>query len=422
MTVETPRGPDTPRPLRVALFSGNYNYTADGANMSLNRLVDHLQGKGVQVRVYSPTSPHPAFPPVGELVSVPSIALPRRSDYRLALGMPPTVRRDVRAFEPDLIHLSAPDLLGAAARRLARSMGVPVVASVHTHFDSYLDYYALGWLRPWVRRRVHAFYRACDYVLAPTAAIAEQLRIESVPARVRIWSRGVDTQRFSPAHRCQEWRRAQGLDPERPVIAFLGRIVMEKGLAVFVETIRRLERTGAPMQVVVIGDGPARDWFAQRLPGAVFTGFLDGDALSTALASADILLNPSCTETLGNVNLEAMASGLALVCADAPNTRALMRDGANARLCPGAEPRAFCQAIEALIADPAERARLGREAREQSLAYRWGEIMDAVVDVYQEALAGRRAVGARHVLRGPWSRSKDPPQVASHEAAETLAE
>ena len=126
------------------------------------------------------------------------------------------------------------------------------------------------------------------------------------------------------------WRRAHGLGDERPVIVFLGRIVPEKGLAVFAETIRLLEQRCGSMQVLVIGDGPSRAWFSERLPGAVFTGFLKGEALATALASGDIFFNPSATETIGNVNLEAMASGLAMVCADVPNTRALLRNGISA--------------------------------------------------------------------------------------------
>ncbi|HEX7944611.1 MAG TPA: glycosyltransferase family 1 protein, partial [Phenylobacterium sp.] len=341
-------------PLRVALFSGNYNYTLDGASKSLNRLVDHLQRvAGAQVRVYSPTTPNPAFAPVGELVSAPSVAIPLRPDYRLALGLTPAVRQDVQSFRPHLIHLSAPDLLGLGALKFARTLGVPVVASVHTLFDTYLDYYALGWLRPFMRRRLWAFYSACDYVLAPTEAIADELRVEALPARVRIWARGVDPELFHPGRRCEAFRRAHGLTGERPVIVFMGRIVLEKGLAVFAEAIQRLEQACGPMQVLVIGDGPARAWFIERLPGAVFTGFLTGETLATALASGDIFFNPSPTETFGNVNLEAMACGLAMVCADVANSRALLPAGDGALLCDPGDPAAYAAALASLVQDPA---------------------------------------------------------------------
>ena len=381
------------RPLRIALFSGNYNYTIDGANKSLNRLVGHLQDTlGAVVRVYSPTAPQPAFAPVGDLVSVPSVKIPFRADYRPALGLPAATRRDVEAFAPDLIHLSAPDLLGSAALKLGRRLNVPVVSSLHTLFDSYLDYYALGWLRPLVRRKLWKFYGACDYVLTPTSAIADELRAERLPVRIRTWARGVDAALFNPARRDEAWRLSQGFDPDRPVIVFLGRIVMEKGIGAFAETIAQLEAAGRSPQVLVIGDGPARQWFHERLPNAVFTGFLSGEALATALASADIFLNPSTTETFGNVNLEAMASGLAMVCADAPNTRSLLRHGRNAMLCAPDQPSSYAEALSDLILDAETRRRMGAEALARSAAYRWTEILNEVVDVYHEALEHRDVV------------------------------
>lgn len=401
------------RPLRVALFSGNYNYTLDGANKSLNRLVAHLESHvGAEVRVYSPTSPTPAFSPAGRLISVPSIKIPFRGDYRLALGLSEGARRDVEAFRPDLIHLSAPDLLGWAALRLARSRNVPVVASLHTLFDSYLDYYGLGLLRPMARRKLWTFYGACDYVMTPTEAIGDELRAQNLSTQVRTWARGVDQDLFHPGRRSQSWRISQGFTPDRPVIVFLGRIVMEKGLASFVEAIHAMEAAGRAPEVLVIGDGPARGWFEERLPRAVFTGFLTGEALATALASGDIFLNPSTTETFGNVNLEAMACGLAMVCADAPNTRALLRHGHSAWLCSG-RSGAYAEALTALLDDEQQRRRLAAAALQRSAAYRWTEILDEVVDVYAEALSARQATPA---FRSPRVRRPilaDPPPASA---------
>lgn len=385
MDIKTLTGAERARPMRIALFSGNYNYTLDGANKTLNRLVGHLQNHmGADVRVYSPTSPTPAFAPAGELISVPSVRIPFRSDYRLALGLPPAIRRDVEAFRPDLVHLSAPDLLGSAALKLARAMEVPVVASLHTLFDTYLDYYGLGFLRPLARRQLWKFYDACDYVLAPTEAIAEELRARTRSPRIRTWARGVDPELFNPGRRDETWRAQQGFDSDRPVIVFLGRIVMEKGLAAFAGAIAQLEESGHAPQVLVIGDGPARAWFEQRLPTAVFPGFLIGDALAKALASGDIFFNPSTTETFGNVNLEAMASGLALVCADAPNTRALLGRGRDAMLCQSEQD--YADALSALLVDGQMHRGLARKALARSTAYRWTKVLDDVVAVYAEAL------------------------------------
>ena len=123
--------------LRVALFSGNYNYVRDGANQALNRLVGYLLRQGVKVRVYSPIVEHPAFPPTGDLVSVPSVAIPGRPEYRLPIAVPSSVRRDLELFAPNIVHVSSPDIVGHRAVSWARRRQVAVVASVHTRFDSY---------------------------------------------------------------------------------------------------------------------------------------------------------------------------------------------------------------------------------------------------------------------------------------------
>jgi hypothetical protein len=117
--------------LRIALFSGNYNYVRDGANQALNRLVEYLLRQGAEVRIYSPTVAKPALPPLGEVVHIPSVAIPRRKEYKFPLGIPRSVRRDIRDFAPNIFHIASPDVLGHRAVTLARGMGVPVVASVH---------------------------------------------------------------------------------------------------------------------------------------------------------------------------------------------------------------------------------------------------------------------------------------------------
>jgi glycosyltransferase involved in cell wall biosynthesis len=172
--------------LRIALFTGNYNYVREGANNALNRLVGHLLDRGAEVRVYSPTSRTPAFEPVGDLISVPSVPLPVRSEFRLALGLALHVRRDVEAFDPNVVHVATPDLLGSAAQRFARRKGVPVVASFHTMFEAYLDYYGLGMLGSWAWRRQKSYYQRAELVLVPSAAMRSHIaRMGGVAGSIR---------------------------------------------------------------------------------------------------------------------------------------------------------------------------------------------------------------------------------------------
>ena len=383
-------------PLRIALFTGNFNYTRDGAAQALGRLVEHLRAvEGAEVRIYSPTSPEVDAQAHAGLVSVPSVTLPGRPEYRLALGLTGDVRRDVTDFDPDIVHLSTPDLLGFQAQRLAKAMQTPVVASLHTRFETYFAYYGLGWIEPLIEQTLRGFYQRCDFVLVPHAAMAREMAVDDLTGRVRVWSRGVDGALFDPARRDMEWRRSLGISDDEPVILFLGRVVMEKGLAVFADTVDLLRAEGVKFRVLVIGDGPARPWLAQRMPDAVFTGFLTGSELARAATCADIFLNPSATEAFGNVTLEAMACGLAVVCADLDNSRALVAQGVSGMMCPPSDAGAYARAIAGLIARPATRQALGRAARLASARHGWDAVLDSVVDVYEEALHSGRLRGVR---------------------------
>jgi len=374
--------------LRIALFSGNYNMVRDGANKALNRLVRYLLDNGAAVRVYSPTIPEPAFEPAGDLVSVPSVPIPGRSEYRFATGLPKRVKEDIYAFAPNLIHLSAPDLLANKAQKIAADLNVPVVASLHTLFETYLDYYGLGFARPMGERYLVRFYRRCDYVLAPNELLAEEMRRKTgLGDHVRLWSRGVDHHNWSPQHRDLGWRRAQGYADDEAVLLFFGRLVKEKGLDIFEELVSELRRRGRRARPLIVGAGPAGDDLAQRIGDAVFTGHVEGPALARAVASADILINPSTTEAFGNVNLEAMASGVALISAEAPAARALIRDGETGLLVPPRDVAAYADAVEMLIDDTARRRQLAEAAMEASKAFRWSAILDRVIDTYQQAVA-----------------------------------
>ena len=376
--------------LRVALFSGNYNYVRDGANQALNRLVGYLLRQGVKVRVYSPTVEHPAFPPTGDLVSVPSIAIPSRSEYRLPLALPASVRRDLEAFAPNIVHVSSPDIVGHRAVSWARKRKVAVAASVHTRFETYLEYYHLQWLEPLVRAGLRRFYHRCEIVLAPAESTALILRAQRMNRDITIWTRGIDRDQFNPERRDIEWRRAQGIADDQTVVAFLGRIVMEKGLDVFADAIHAVEPLGVKHRVLVIGEGPARAWFEQQLPGAIFTGQLTGADLARALASADLFFNPSITEAFGNVTLEAMACALPVIAAEATGATNLVHTGITGTLVDGTDSGAFADAIARYARDPEMRRRHGLGGLEIARTMDWDTINSAVVRAYKHAIIKRQ--------------------------------
>jgi len=379
--------------LRIALFSGNYNYTRDGANQALNRLVGSLLELGASVRVYSPTVEKPAFEPTGELIGVPSIGMPfGRGEYRLSLGLGRRVRQDLEKFAPNIVHLSAPDPSAHAALRWAQDHDVPVLASVHTRFETYPRYYGFAWAEPaivWILRRL---YNRCDALVAPSQSMIDELLAMKMHDDIGLWSRGVDRTIFDPSKRDMEWRRSLGLADDDVAIVFLGRLVMEKGLDVFAETIVQLRKQQVPHKVLVIGDGPARGWFETNLPGGIFAGFQTGADLGRALASGDVFFNPSITETFGNVTLEAMASGLPVVAAGATGASSLVHEGETGRLVPPGDAQAFADAIAPYCTDNDLRAQHGAAGEAKSREYSWSAINRVVAELYVRLVEERQAL------------------------------
>ena len=380
-----------PADLRVALFSGNYNYTRDGANQALNLLVGHLLDRGVKVRVYSPTSDTPAFAPTGDLVSVPAFPLPGRGEYKLGRGLTTKVRTDLAAFAPNIVHVSAPEILGHSAVAWARKNNIASVASFHTRFETYPRYYRAGFLEPLIIRMMTRFYNRFDEVVAPSRSMADLIRSWGVTVPIDIWSRGVRHDRFNPAMRDLDWRRSLGIADDEVAVGFLGRLVLEKGLDIFADVVNELTRRGVRHKVLVVGDGPARGWFADRVPGAVFAGFQSGDDLGRAVASMDVFFNPSVTETFGNVTSETMAAGVAVVAARATGTVDLVEDGVTGFMVPPRDVGAYADAIQRLIEDPALRASAGAAGHRAAQQYRWDTANEAVITAYLEVMARRGA-------------------------------
>jgi phosphatidylinositol alpha 1,6-mannosyltransferase len=372
--------------LRIALFSGNYNMTVDGANKALNRLVGYLLAQGAAVRVYSPTVDDPDFEPTGDLVSVPSMAIPNRPEYRIPLWLSPRVKADLQAFNPNVLHISSPDQVSRQAAAWARDRNIPVACSVHTRFETYFRYYNLSFVEPlmvaWLRR----LYRRCDALIAPSESFAQVLRDQRMNYDIGIWTRGVERDIFLPSRRDMAWRRDLGIADETPVIAFLGRLVMEKGLDVFADSIDQLTRRGVKHDVVVIGEGPAGEWFQSRLPNAKFVGFQGGTDLARAIASCDMLLNPSVTETFGNVTLEAMACGLPVVAARATGSASIVKHRVTGCLVEPGAVSLFADELERYCTDGALRAAHGAAALDESKSYQWDAINQSVADTYMRLI------------------------------------
>jgi glycosyltransferase involved in cell wall biosynthesis len=223
----------------------------------------------------------------------------------------------------------------------------------------------------------------------PAESTAAVLRAQRMNRNIAIWARGVDRQQFNPGRRDMGWRRGLGIADDELAVAFLGRVVMEKGLDVFADTADELTRRGVRHKVMVIGDGPARPWFEGRIPAGIFLGHQEGPDLARRLASADVLLNPSITETFGNVTLEAMACKLPVIAAEATGATSLIRDGENGVLVDAGDIDGFADALQAYAEDPALRERHGAAGLAFAETQDWDRINSAVIRTYRRAIERR---------------------------------
>jgi glycosyltransferase involved in cell wall biosynthesis len=374
------------REKRIALFTGNYNHIADGVSRTLNRLVGYLERNNISVLVFGPTIDEPAIEHAGELVVVPSVPAPGRPEYRLTGRMTREVRQRLEQYAPTIIHVAAPDVLGIQARRYARRRAIPLVATYHTHFSSYLSYYKLSVMESTVWSYLRWFYEPFHEIYVPTQSMAEVLHEQGITQGIEIWPRGVETAQFSPERRSLDWRRQHGIQEDDCVVTFVSRIVWEKGLDVFAAVVEKLEERYASVRSVIVGEGPARSALEERLARTIFLGHLEARELATAYASSDIFLFPSETETFGNVTLEAMASGVPAVCANATGSRSLVAHGETGFLVPARDIDGFYRAVEQLALDSELRRRMGSAGFERAAAYDWEAVLGKMVLFYDHIL------------------------------------
>lgn len=372
--------------IRVALFSGNYNHIRDGVSLTLNRLVKFLQEQGAEVLIFAPTKENPALDHEGEMHSVPSKSIPGRPEYLISTGFPGNLKEKLEAFKPNLIHIATPDMLGYKALKWAKKNNVSVVSSFHTHFASYLKYYKLQLLEPLGWSYLRWFYENCEQVYVPTPSMIEELREKNIETDLRIWARGIDTDTFNPEKRSDDWRKDHGFSADDVVITFVSRLVWEKNLEIYARVVNSISDKYNNAKALIVGDGPAMAEMRKLMPDAIFTGFLKGDELSIAYASSDIFFFPSDTETFGNVTLEAMASGLPCVVADAVGSKSLVEDGINGYLADVDTEKEFFDAIEKLLPNASRRQEMAEKSVEKAKGYTWKSINMKLLEDYRDVL------------------------------------
>jgi len=375
--------------MKIAYFSESLLPHVDGVSRTLAQLFGFLEKEGVDFRVFSPFTPPPEISWAGRVHRVPYIRVPVYKDYRMTVPMGHRISARLDDYGPDLIHVVSPTPVAVRAEKYGQRNGIPVVASFHTHFVSYFQYYGIGGLEGfgwWLMRK---FYARCKVVYAPSHGIIRELAAHGID-NTELWSRGIDLGRFSPRWRDAGLRARAGADDETPVLLLVSRLVKEKDLADLVAAERILRERGWKHRLVFVGDGPMRPELEKALPDAFFAGHQTGEALARWYASGDVFVFPSTTETFGNVILEAHASGLPAVVVDRGGPPDLVEPGVTGLVARANDPADFAAKVEVLLADPEARRKMGCRGREAAARRDWSAINGRLLESYRQVVEHAR--------------------------------
>ncbi len=395
--------------MRIALFTETFLPKVDGIVNTLCYLLQHLAERGHESLLFAPTSPTPEYART-RIIAVGGRPFPLYPELKLASPMV-NIRQHLLDFQPHLVHAVQPITLGTAGMWHARRLGIPVVASYHTDIAGYAAQWGLEWLQAPIWHTFRAIHQQADLNLCPSAETMQQLKAHDFP-RLRVWTRGVDTEQFSPAWRSLAWRqRLTNGHTDAPLLLYVGRLSPEKR----VEWLRPLLDHFPQVRLAIVGDGPAREKLQRLFAGTAthFTGYLRGQELAHAYAAADIFTFPSAHETLGNVVLEAMASGLPVVAAASGGPLDVVTHNHNGLLFEPDNINSLIAQVRHLLTNPHLMQRLGQQARANAMQRSWSQVLDGLLQDYQGVIQQANSAmipAAGQTAVRPHAQQVQPPQ------------
>ncbi|MCY4466950.1 MAG: glycosyltransferase family 1 protein [Chloroflexi bacterium] len=376
--------------MRVALVSETFLPKVDGIVKVACLLLDHLSARGIEAMVIAPRYGENLRYNHASVRSLPSIAVPLYPEARLGF-VTSGLFRDIAAFQPDIAHLFHPVMTGIPTMAMLKWLGVQTVASFHLDYARLASQFQLGGLRldvmrPFIDQLTRRVFNWADLRLAPSQLVQRQMQALGI-GDVGLWRRGVDAEAFHPRFRSPAMRAemSQGC-PDDTLLVYVGRLSDEKQLEHIRPALQQLPNT----RLALVGDGPARqrlERFYAGLPVS-FMGYLRGDKLASAYASADIFVFPSRLETFGLVVVEAMAAGLPVVAARVGGVAEVLREGFNGYTFESGDTGGLVQGIRAIASDREKMRWMGRQARAYAETQAWDAIMDELIAEYA-SLIGR---------------------------------
>jgi len=364
--------------LHICLVTETYPPEINGVAMTLHRLAQGLQQRGHRVSLIRPRqtdsdSTQQQANDTQHLVY--GLPIPGYRDLRFGLPLGKKLQQFLKHAEPDILYIATQGPLGRTALHKAQQLGIPVVSGFHTNFHQYANHYHLNWLSTLIFAYLRHFHNRTASTLVANRNLQSWLQQNGFDD-VNILERGVDCQQFSPQQRDRQLRRQWGVNDDSPVVLYVGRIAVEKNIALLLRSYQAMRDQTPKLRCVMVGDGPLRRQLQKNNPDIIFCGEQTGSSLAAHYASADIFLFPSETETFGNVTLEAMASGLAVVAYDYAAANRHITDQVNGHLVPFSDESCFVDtAVSLLQTDKTKLAQLRIQARNIALTIDWPEII-----------------------------------------------
>jgi glycosyltransferase involved in cell wall biosynthesis len=379
---------DNLQPMRIALFTETFLPKVDGIVTRLSHTIDHLQRNGNQVMVFAPEGGIAEYKGA-KVHGVSGFPLPLYPELKLALPRP-AIGHALENFQPDIIHVVNPAVLGLAGLFYGKALKIPLVASYHTHLPQYLQHYGLGMLEGLLWELLKTGHNQAEINLCTSTAMMQELAAHGIE-RIALWQRGVDTELFHPDQASREMRShlSQG-HPEKPLLLYVGRLSAEKEI----ERIKAILTAIPEARLALVGDGPHRHALEKHFAQTPthFVGYLTGKDLAAAFASADAFIFPSRTETLGLVLLEAMAAGCPVVAANSGGVPDIVTSGVNGYLFePDADDAGAIAATQRLLEQTQEREIIRQNARKEAERWGWGAATRQLQDYYASVLSQKLA-------------------------------
>lgn len=376
--------PAAVRKMRVAMVTETYPPEINGVAMTMGRIVCGLQARGHTVQLIRPRQ-HPGDraveQPLFEEVLQRGVPIPRYDALKLGLPAKQALLRLWSKLRPDIVHVVTEGPLGWSALAAASKLKLPVTTDFHTNFHSYSTHYGVGWLKTPITAYLRKFHNKALSTLVPTESLRRELAVLGF-RNLEVVARGVDTALFNPQRRSTALRQSWGVRNTEPVALCVGRLAPEKNLPLVLRAYHLMRELKPHLRLVLVGDGPERARLARENPDVIFAGMRIGEDLAAHYASADVFLFPSMTETYGNVTVEAMASGLAVVAYDYAAAQQHISHSQNGVLVPFGATDDYVQAAAALVNDTARIKALGKHARVTTEKLDWS----CIVAEFEQAL------------------------------------